>query len=438
MSTIIEQPRYGCAISSQQTVLAIPGAHPILHSGPGCSERVSYFNLTAGGTRGPGYTGGPHVSCTNSTQREIVFGGIPKLKDTISGALKVIDADLFVVLTGCTSEIVGDDTVSAANDFARQGYPVVGVETGGFKGNVFYGFREVVKSIINQYVGDVTPKVRKGLVNVFSLVPYQNPFWQEDLSEIKRLLISLGLEVNILFGVGSKGVSEWKDIPNAEFNLLLSPWVGKEVVELLKQKYGTPYIEFPFIPVGAESSGKFLRKVGEFAGVSEFEIEKVIAENEKVYYSYFNDLENFIVTFNNEFAWEYFAVADSNYALGVGSFLTNELGLIPKGIYITDDAKKTYQEKILEYFKQENEQFEEVVFFENDGGAVQRDIRSKQGEDRELILGSSWEKFLARETGKYYASLSLPLTQDFTLNTSYTGYRGGINLLKEITRDIFR
>ena len=69
---------------------------------------------------------------------------------------------------------------------------------------------------------------------------------------------------------------------------------------------------------------------------------------------------------------------------------------------------------------------------------MQRDIRSKQGEDRELILGSSWEKFLARETGKYYASLSLPLTQDFTLNTSYAGYRGGINLLKEITRDIFR
>ena len=187
MSTIIEQPRYSCAISAQQTVLAIPRAHPILHSGPGCSERSTYFNTTAGGTRGIGYTGGPHVSCTNSTQKEIVFGGIQKLRDTISGALKIIDADLYVVLTGCTSEIVGDDSVSTAAEFADKGYPVVGAETAGFKGNVYFGYKEVLSAIINQYVGDAKPEVRKGLVNVFSVVPYQNPFWQGDLQEIKRI-----------------------------------------------------------------------------------------------------------------------------------------------------------------------------------------------------------------------------------------------------------
>lgn len=438
MSTIIEQPRYSCAISAQQTVLAIPGAHPILHSGPGCSERSSYFSITAGGSKGFGYTGGPHISSTNSTQKEIVFGGIPKLRDTISGALKVIEADLFVVLTGCTAEIVGDDILSVTADFASKGYPVVGAETAGFKGNVYYGYKEVVTSVIEQYVGDATPNVRKGLVNVFSVVPYQNPFWQGDLQEIKRILEKLGLEVNILFGAESAGVGEWKDIPNAEFNLLLSPWVGKEIVELLKRKYDTPFLEFPYLPVGAQNTSDFLRKVGEFAGVDTEHVEKVIAEEEKIYYTYFGDLENFLTTFNNEFAWEYFLVADSNYALGVSSFLTNELGLSPKGIYITDDAKKSHQERILKLFSEENQEFDGTVIFENDGGKLQRDLKSKQGEDRELILGSSWEKFLARDTGKYYTALSLPLTQDFTLNTSYAGYLGGITLIKEITRDIFR
>ena len=438
MSTIIEQPRYSCAISAQQTVLAIPRAHPILHSGPGCSERSTYFNTTAGGTRGIGYTGGPHVSCTNSTQKEIVFGGIPKLKDTIKGALEIIDADLYVVLTGCTSEIVGDDSVSAAAEFAEKGHPVIGAETAGFKGNVYYGYKEVLSAIINQYVKDAEPKVRKGLVNVFSVVPYQNPFWQGDLQEIKRILEKLGLTVNILFGAESAGVSEWKDIPNAEFNILLSPWVGKDIALLLEKKYGTPYVEFPYVPVGAQSTGEFLRKVGNFAGFSKEHVENVIEDLEKVYYAYFSDLENFLLTFNNEFAWEYFAVADSNYALGVSTFLTNELGLTPKGIYITDDAKKSYRDNMLKRFLEENEQFKDVVFFENDGGVIQADIRSKQGDDRELILGSTWEKILARETGKYYTSLSLPLTQDFTLDTSYAGYRGGINLLKEITRDVFR
>ncbi len=441
MSTIIEQPRYSCALSAQQTVLAIPRAHPILHSGPGCSEQSTTFQVTEGGLQGEGYTGGPHISCTNSSQKEIIFGGVEKLKDTISGALKIIDCDLFVVLTGCTADIVGDDTVSVAMDYAEEGYPVVGVETAGFKGNSYYGYSEVVKAIIEQYVGDVTPKVRKGVVNVFSIVPYQNPFWKGDLQEIKRILEKLGLEVNILFGVESKGVSEWKDIPNAQFNLLLSPWVGKDIVELLQQKYGTPYLQLPFVPVGAESTSAFLRQVGEFAGLDKNHVENVIADFEEVYYSYYNTLSGFIETYREEFAWDYFTVADSNYALGASVFLTNELGMSPKGIYITDDAKKSYQEEIIQQFLKQNEIFKDKVIFENDGGLLQSDIRSKLGEnreDRELILGSTWEKFLARETENYYTSLSVPLTQDYVINTSYAGYRGGLTLIKEITRDIFR
>ena len=47
-------------------------------------------------------------------------------------------------------------------------------------------------------------------------------------------------------------------------------------------------------------------------------------------------------------------------------------------------------------------------------------------------------KFLARENDKYYAPLSMPLTQVLALNTTYVGYRGGITLIKEITRDLFK
>ena len=71
----------------------------------------------------------------------------------------------------------------------------------------------MVNSIIEQFVGNVTPKVQKGLVNVFSVVPNQDPFWRGDLEEIKRILTGIGLEVQILFGNESAGISEWKNIP---------------------------------------------------------------------------------------------------------------------------------------------------------------------------------------------------------------------------------
>ena len=43
MAGLIEQQRFMCAIGGMQTVVAIPRAVPILHSGPGCGVMVSGF-----------------------------------------------------------------------------------------------------------------------------------------------------------------------------------------------------------------------------------------------------------------------------------------------------------------------------------------------------------------------------------------------------------
>ncbi|MDP4178837.1 MAG: nitrogenase component 1, partial [Bacillota bacterium] len=186
MSNVIEQPRYTCAIGAQQTVLAIRGAVPILHCGPGCSNKVSLNLTTSAGYQGDSDFGGAHIPSTNSAEKDIVFGGEEKLDGTIEGALKVLKGDLYVVLTGCTADIVGDDVASVVANYQKQGKPVINAETAGFKGSNYVGHELVIKSIIEQYIGDVKPNVRKGLVNVFSVVPNQDPFWRGDLKEIKR------------------------------------------------------------------------------------------------------------------------------------------------------------------------------------------------------------------------------------------------------------
>ena len=70
MSKFIEQPRYSCALGAQQSVIAIKRAVPILHSGPGCGDKVSRLL-----GQGEGYAGGNTVPCTNASEAEIVFGG---------------------------------------------------------------------------------------------------------------------------------------------------------------------------------------------------------------------------------------------------------------------------------------------------------------------------------------------------------------------------
>ena len=53
MAGLIEQERYTCAIGALQTVVAIPRAVPILHSGPGCGVMIKGFF-----ERSAGYAGG--------------------------------------------------------------------------------------------------------------------------------------------------------------------------------------------------------------------------------------------------------------------------------------------------------------------------------------------------------------------------------------------
>ena len=205
------------------------------------------------------------VPSVNAGEKEIVFGGEKKLRELIKATLKIMKGELFVVLGGCTGELVGDDIASVVSEFQNKGVPIVYAETGGFKGNNLVGHELVMKAIIDQFVGEYNGEKEKGLINVFTEVPYYNTFWNGDLTEIKRVLEGAGFKVNILFGYESKGVREWKDIPKAQFNLVLSPWVGLKTAKHLEKKYNQPYLHTPSIPIGAKETSNFLRKVAEFA-----------------------------------------------------------------------------------------------------------------------------------------------------------------------------
>ncbi|WP_010256279.1 nitrogenase component 1 [Treponema primitia] len=439
MSGIIEQQRFTCALAAQQTVLAIPRGIPIIHAGPGCSTKAFSFASAGAGMQGGGYAGGHEISCTNAGEAEVVFGGEKKLDSLIDGTLRVIDGDLYVVLTGCTSDIVGDDTLNVAQGYALEGHPVVAVETAGFKGSNYLGHEFVLNAIIEQFVGDVVPQVRQGLVNVFSVVPFQDPFWRSDLETIKELLQLLGFEVNILFGSRSRGISEWKDIPHAQFNLLLSPWVGLGVVELLEQKYGTPFVHYPVLPVGAEETSRFLRVVGQFGNIPQEKVEAVIAEEEQRYYDYFSAAAEPLTEFIDFLPADFFLVADSVYALGISNFLVHEMGYEPQGIYIIDDPSESKQELVRTSFHGILPEFDKRIFFEPNGALIGEDIQRRLVyKSRSWIFGSTWERFLAEDTGNIYVFTSIPINADVIITRGYAGYDGGLRLIEELFSQAFQ
>ncbi len=429
MSRFVEQVRHVCALGGYQSVLAIEKAAPILHAGPGCGQKLWRTLGSANGCQGSGYVGGHSVPCTNIGEKEVIFGGDDRLRDIVSNALKVIDAGLFVILTGCTSDIVGDDVSEVARRFQEQGKPVVAVETGGFKGSNLFGHELVLDAIIEQYLQPAAEKEAR-LVNIWAVVPYQDPFWVGNLREIEKLVALLGLTPNIIFGPGN-GLEALRRVPKAQFNLLVSPWVGLKNIKHLEAKFGTPYLHYPVLPIGPTETANFLRSVGTYAGIEGKRVEKIINKLEQDYYYYIDRAADSLLE-TQLMPRRFVSIADSFYALGVARFLINDLGLLPETQYITDGVAEEYQDSITAEFKNFEDGIEAKVVFSNDGGEIHEDIRKLTFRSRPLILGSAWDRVLSREINGYQLSLATPVTNRLVLNRSYVGYEGALRLVEDI------
>ncbi|MDR3349907.1 MAG: hypothetical protein LBO03_10005 [Acidaminococcales bacterium] len=431
MSEFIEQIRYVCALGSYHSVLAIERAVPILHAGGGCGQKLARTLGLSNGCQGSGYTGGHSIPCSNIGEKEVVFGGENKLREVVGNALKVMDADLFVILTACTSDIIGDDALEIARRFQKDGYPLVAVETGGFKGTNFFGHELVLDALIEQYLkpaGHTEP----GLVNVWSVVPYQDPFWMGTYNEIEKLLSLLGLTPNIIFGPGPKrGIAALRKAPAAQFNLLISPWVGLSNVKRLEDKFGTPYLHYPSLPIGPSETGRFLRAVAEYAGIEAKRADKVI-KNLEAQYFYFIDRASDSLLETRLMPRRFLTVADSFYALGLARFLIEDMGLLPETQYITDGAPPKYQQALADEFKNFAGGIKAEVKFLSDGGEIHEDIRRKSFRARPLLLGSAWDRVLAQEINAYQLSVSTPVSNRMVLDRSYVGYSGALRLVEDI------
>ena len=436
MAGLIEQERYACAIGALQSVVAIPRATPILHSGPGCGTMIQGFF-----ERSTGYAGGSTSPCTNFSEKEVVFGGENRLRKIIENTYKVLDTDLQVVVTGCTADIVGDDVASVTNEFLDEGKPIVHVETAGFKSNNYVSHSKVVNAIIDQYVNrfiDENPvRSEKKLVNLLASIPYQDPFWKGNLAEYKRLLEGLGLEVNILFGPYSKGVEEWKTIPKANFNILVSPWYGEPIAKHLEKKYGQPYYHFRYMPIGANETTRFLKGAVDFAkkqgaGLNE---EKALAYIEHEEYAYYEEIDN-LATFLLEFRYglpnHVHILHDAGYVVGLSRFLLHETGIVPKEQFIVDNTPADYVETITGDLQSASDKRKIPIRFDPDAGAAQDMIRGLSHEGRGLIIGSGWDKELAKEKGYDFLSAAVPTPYRLVLTTNYVGYTGGLRVIEDI------
>ncbi|GJG28715.1 MULTISPECIES: nitrogenase component 1 [Segatella] len=432
--SVISDVRYACAVGATNTVVAIKGAVPIANCSPGCQLKTTAMLTFENGFQGSIAAGGGNMPSANSTENDVVFGGIKTLDELIKSTLKIYEGDLFVVLTGCVGELIGDNVPDLVSNYQRAGYPIVYANTAGFKGNNLYGHEVVVDAIIDQFVGDYQGEKKKGLINLWFETPYYNHNWRGDYQELARILRGAGFEVNVLFGAENPGVEAWKRIPQAQFNLVVSPWVGIKNAEHLQKKYNQPYLHIPEIPVGEEATAKFIRQVVEYAGIDKAQSEQFIRQEADIYYYYLEHFSEFFAEYWYGMPSEFVVTADAAYALAYSKFLADQIGLIPKKVIITDNTPEKYRPAITEYFKNNISEGVSIdVEFEEDGYLVEKKIESVEfTSGKPLILGSSWELTLADKKGALFFEVATPSSETLVINRSHIGYRGALQFLERI------
>lgn len=428
MSAHLERSRNGCALhGALQTLEAIDGVVPVIHATAGCGVQHVLGGVRGGGAALPGIVGGTPLSSSNIGEKHVVFGGGSRLREQLKNSLKLVPGELYVVVSGCATEMVGDDIPAMTREGREQGFPVIHAATPGFRGGPHAGYEQVVRALLEQLPSLPTPEVAvpPGLVNIWGIVPQQDLFWQGHLLELSRLLGRLGLTANPLFGPG-EGVGGWQRVPHAALNLVLSPW-GGEAALLLEEKYGTPSLSLPGLPIGPAASGRLLQQVSELLRLDPDLAARVRDEEARGFNRHLARLADSYY----RYGWqrEFVLVGETALVTGMTEFLVGTLGLLPRLAIITDNPPEPRRAGIVEQLRTHLDPYAAAIVFSEESGEISDLLGAGNAE---LVLASSLEAEAAARLAAPLLTVSFPVRDRVILTRGYAGYRGALALLEDL------
>jgi nitrogenase molybdenum-iron protein alpha chain len=212
---------------------------------------------------------------TDMQEQQIVFGGEKKLKEAVREAYKLFHPKAIAIFSTCPVGLIGDDVHSVSREMEEElGINIFGFSCEGYRGvsqsaGHHIANNALFKNVIGLDDAQHTEKFKINLLGEYNI--------GGDGFAIDELFRRCGITQIATFS----GNSDYQSMTNAhtaDLNLVMCHRSINYVAEMMEKKFGIPWLKVNFI--GAESTSKSLRKIGEYfddAGLKE-RIEKVIAE----------------------------------------------------------------------------------------------------------------------------------------------------------------
>jgi nitrogenase molybdenum-iron protein alpha chain len=205
----------------------------------------------------------------------IVFGGMEKLKTAIYEAYEIFHPKNIAVFSTCPVGLIGDDVHAVAREMKEKlGINVFAFSCEGYRGVSQSAGHHIANNGLLQHVigrDDSTPegKWKVNLLGEYNI--------GGDAFELERIFEKIGITLVATFS-GNSTMRDFERSHTADLNMVMCHRSINYAAEMMEKKYGIPWIKGNFI--GAESTAKSLRKIGDYFEDQELKerIEAVITE----------------------------------------------------------------------------------------------------------------------------------------------------------------
>ncbi|NBD16773.1 MAG: ferredoxin:protochlorophyllide reductase (ATP-dependent) subunit B [Cyanobacteria bacterium] len=358
---------------------------------------------------------------TSVVDRKVLArGSQEKVVDNITRKDAEIHPDLTILTPTCTSSILQEDLENfvqrAQLDSAGD---VMLADVNHYRVNELQAADKTLAQVVKFYLnkaqknGDLPEgKTEKPSVNIIgpTTLGFHN---QHDLTELKRLMADLGIEINQIIPQGAS-VHELKTLPQAWFNLVPYREVGPMAAQYLEETFGMPSVQVT--PMGIVETARCIRT-----------IQKVLNEQgaNVDYEDYIDNQTRFV----SQAAWfsrsidcqnltgkKAVVFGDNTHAIAMTKILAREMGIrvVLAGTYCTYDA---------DWFKAQVQDYCDEVLVSDDNGAIGDAIARLEPA---AIFGTQMERHVGKRINIPCGVIAAPIhIQDFPVGyRPFLGYEG--------------
>jgi light-independent protochlorophyllide reductase subunit B len=371
---------------------AMKDVHYVLHAPQGDTYADLLFTMIERLPRRP------PVTYTTFQARDLGGDTAELFKEAARDAHERFKPNAMLVGASCTAELIQDDPGGLALALNLP-IPVVALELPAYQRKENWGAAETFYHLVRSLVPGQhqrTPMAgRAAVCNI--LGPTALGFrHRDDTKEIRALLQEIGIQVNVVAPLDAS-VADIRNIPQADFNVVLYPELGRTAALWLQRQFDQPFTQC--VPYGVNGTLDFIAEVRELAGMGNTEATRqAYLQNSRARW-YAKSVDSTYLTGKRVFVF-----GDATHAIAAARVAHQEMGFEVVGL-------GTYSREFAREVREAAKLYGVEALITDDYLDVEDQVKALQPE---LLLGTQMERHIAKRLGIPCTVISAPMhVQDF-------------------------